>query len=601
MFSRFHALTHRNGAKAFVLVVVMFATVLSIGASFVHTNNNANAANANSPKALSSGMSMRVAAHGTIDLSKAPKLPANTAQPTHRPLTNLPLPAAARAKSVGLKAGIPSAVTEAKALASTGANFVGGGTTPLLGANANGLNSTQAGGWYPPDQAIGVGGAGAAVNQYVVEGVNNAVAIYNTNMGLVAGPYSSDTIFASVKVNGDFFSDPQITYDADRVHWVIVYLELTPGQTASGVTHGYIDVAISNGIYPTGIPSNYNVYRFDINLSSGTTEWCDYPTLGMEYWNLYVSCATFDTGGNFIGNRVFMFAKTDLINGSGSPHWGWFFNIPTSVSCGTNCLQPAYRLAPATENGVPNAEYVVATDAGYLGSNVSGNATVTAITNPRGLGLGTLPTATAIIGSLPAGYTDPIAVPQSGTSATVYSGIGIKQFMYKGGYLWISFTTQVNWNGDNATRDGVYWTQIEPSLSTVAAHNPQYIAGFSAHQQGYWGYVGKYTFMPSIQPDDEGDASLVFNYSSSSDFPSIVFTGRKGDDALGTMGQGNSSYVAVGSNPNGSGRWGDYSACALNVHPTSRGYAFCAGEYAGSHASAAGTGWDTYMYVLRTN
>lgn len=171
--------------------------------------------------------------------------------------------------------------------------------------------------------------------------------------------------------------------------------------------------------------------------------------------------------------------------------------------------------------------------------------------------------------------------------------------MYKGGRLSFAFATAVNWNGDTATRSGVYWADIEPFLTTVVAHNPQWVAGFNNHQQGYFGDVGAYTYMPTMSPSDEGDDALVFNYSSASIYPSIVYTGRMADDALGTMGQGNSYFVASGSHPNGSGRWGDYSACALNVQPTTRGYLFCGGEYGGSQASATGVGWNTYLYTLR--
>lgn len=444
-----------------------------------------------------------------------------------------------------------------------------------------------------------------SIRQPVCDLTTNVVAIYNPSYTLLAGPYATSTVFQSVMLNGDFFSDPQITYNAERVHWVIAYLELT-SCGSNCISHGYIDVDVSKTISPIGVPTNYNVYRFDVNLNNDG-EYCDYPTLGMEYWNIYVTCATFGTNANaspgaFLGNRTFMFNKTDLYGGVTSPHWGWFFSINNDLNCGSGAgTCPLFRLAPAIEDGAPGVEWVVGTDAGYLSGSTSTNLTLFAITNPNAISTSHLPTGTYIQGNLLGSYGDPPGAQQPGTSSLVSTGAGIKQFMYKGGRLSFAFTTAVNWNGDSATRSGVYWTDIEPFLTTVAAHNPQWVAGFNNHQQGYFGYVGAYTYMPTMFPSDEGDSSLVFNYSSTTVDPSIVYTGRMADDALGTMGQGASFFVVSGSNPNGSGRWGDYSACALNVQPTTRTFVFCGGEYGGSQASATGVGWNTYLYTLRMN
>lgn len=598
MSSALRAVAQSKAVKALVAIAMLLALAVTLNIGMAHGSTTKTTPTA---KTLQGATSTRVAARGSVDLSKAPtikagKLPSVSAAQVAA--VNRPLPAAQRAKATGKTAGVPRDVASAQAPSTIKPNFVGGSTVPQLTRQAEGLNSTQGGGWYPPDQAIAVGGGGVFSNQYVVEGVNNAVGIYNTNFTLLNGPYATDTIFASVKHSGDFFSDPQITYDADRVSWVIVYIELTPNGSG-GISHGYIDIAVSKNISPVGVPTNYYVYQFDTDLNADN-EYCDYPTLGMEYWNLYVTCATFDFATNaFLGNRTFMFSKTGMYTNS-TVHWGWFYSLPIDLSCGSsNC--PAYRVAPALEDGVPNAEWVVATDASYLGtSSSSQNLTLFAITNPNALSIDHLPTGTYIFGSLAGAYSDPPDAVQPGTTATVDPGAGVKQFMYKGGRLWFAFTTGVNWNGDSTTRSGVYWTDIEPYLTTMSAHNPQWASGFSNHQQGYYGYVGGYTYMGTLFPSDEGDASLVFNYSSSSVYPSIVYTGRQNADALGTMGQtGQSTYVIPGTNPNGSGRWGDYSACALNVQATTRGYVFCGGEYGGSLASASGTGWNTRMYTLR--
>ena len=60
------------------------------------------------------------------------------------------------------------------------------------------------------------------------------------------------------------------------------------------------------------------------------------------------------------------------------------------------------------------------------------------------------------------------------------------------------------------------------------------------------------------------------------------------------MGQGYAaSSSSVGSNPNDSGRWGDYSACALLGNFTTRGIVYCGGEFGGVNTALGGFGWDT--------
>jgi hypothetical protein len=435
-----------------------------------------------------------------------------------------------------------------------------------------------------------------------MEGVNNAVAVYSSSYTLVSGPFSADTIFAAVKHHPeDTFFNPQVLYDASRVHWVILFIEVLPGIDGNGPSEGYLDIAVSKTITPTGIPASYNVYSFDVSAAKNG-EFCDTANLGMEYWNLYVGCTTYTVHDfGFVGNRTFMFTKTDLYAGSGSPHWGWFYDLPTNHVCSSG-LCPAFRVTPAIEDGVPQAEWVLATEAGYLGlSTISQKLILFAITNPNALSTGALPTGTVDIGDLSGSYSDFPCALQPGTNATLCSEISMKQVIYKGGHLWFSLTTGVKWVGDSTQRSGVFWASIEPFLMPVAAHNPQWVAGFNNHQWGYFGYVGKYTFASAIIPSAEGDAALVFNSSSATDYPSLVYTGRQNADALGKMGQGASAVVsgAAGIHANGAGFFGLSSTCALNVNPTTRGYAHCVGEYGGSLSSTGGTGWNTRLFVLR--
>jgi len=171
----------------------------------------------------------------------------------------------------------------------------------------------------------------------------------------------------------------------------------------------------------------------------------------------------------------------------------------------------------------------------------------------------------------------------------------VKQVYYKGGRLYLAQTTAVG-----GAQDGIYWAEVEPQLTTQAAHNPQWINGAIVTQTGLSFYAPNTidTWMPTLMGTDENNISLVYNYSTTTSFPSIVFTGRKATDAQGGMGQFvGSTYAVVGTHTNGSGRWGDYSACAVTLNSVTRGGIWCAGEYTGTQASP---GWNTRIYNFRT-
>ncbi len=463
----------------------------------------------------------------------------------------------------------------------------------------NGQNSTVSGGWYPPDEAL------AANSSQVMEGNNNVFSVYSFTGTQIYGPTSSFTFFAPLLHSGDVLSDPQMFWDASRIHFIIVEIEI--GSNGSGGTQDYYDIAVSTGQNVTLTSAHFYEYQFNANVNvGGTANWCDYPTLGSDYWGLWLDCVAFSqASSSFLGNAVFALDKTNLYKDASTPVDFW-----TQIPLGSQASNaPAYRLSSAVEDGTPDAEFLIATDAGYGGPFTE--MTTVAFTDTAALNAGKLPAATFVIDSLPVSYTDGVGAAQPGTSDLLYQGYGTKMVEYKAGNLYFALTTAVN----SGASDGVYWAETEPQLSGLNPSSPQsqVVEPSIIKQAAIWSYgSGAYAFMPTFEGSSEDDAVLVFNYtninSGSTTYPSIVYTGRRATDPLSTMGDGGqSNYVpgAIGSNPGSGGggtspgRWGDYSGCALALNLTSRGTIFCGGEYGGPDSSAGGSGWDTYIYGLR--
>ncbi|HEX9036375.1 MAG TPA: hypothetical protein VF808_05230 [Ktedonobacterales bacterium] len=464
-------------------------------------------------------------------------------------------------------------------------NIYGGAAIPALLSSAAGLTSVDGNDWYPPDQAI------AAAPGYVFEGVNNVMEVYTTAYAKKYGPWTPDQLFASVKHTGDVFGDPQITFDAERAVYLISWLEINPTTGADS-----IDLAVSLTSTPSPL-TNFRVYQIPAS-TTGSDDFCDYPTLGYDYWGAYVTCITFSVAsGVFTGNRTYAFDINKLL--TGSVVLVWYGNVLTALNCSTACT-PAFRVSPAMEDGVPQAEWLSATDVGF--GATSSNLTLCALTNTHALETGGTPTASCSNNTLPAAYTDSMGAPQPGTATTVYPGDGYKQIAYRNGQLYFAFPEAVSCGGSAV--DGIYWAAVDPQLSTIAAHNPQQVAGIvSAYtNQGVFCFTGgtDNLYMPSLVAGTEGDMALVFNDSGPALAPSVYYTGRAAADAPGTMGQGSAwKAVVTGTNSNDSGRWGDYSACALTTNLVTRGIVYCGGEFGGPNTALGGFGWDTELYALR--
>lgn len=535
---------------------------------------------------LKGGTGTQVTRTGRVDPLKlavakpgsAQKLTAKQMAAVNRPLRSAAALAAYRKHVLSSPGSLPQA-TGVRAPSRMGPSFIASNLQiPQLTKNGDGITYTQSGcGCTPPDQAVGT-----ANPNIVFEGVNNLLEAYNSGFGTVFGPVTAQTFFAPLYHSGDFFSDPQITYDSTRQRWLVSWLEINSAATAD-----YLDVAVSS---TSSVTSSYYEYQIAANVT-GTNNFCDYDTLGYEWNAAWVSCTSFNgSTGAFQGNWVFGLPLVQIDSGTLS-NYAWLNNVPTDLSSGS---QPAYRLSPLIEDGTPQGEFVAATDAGF--GVTSQNLTVCAFTHTYAIQQGGLPDATCDFNTMPLSYSDPVNAPQPGTTSTIYPGIGTKQLAYRAGRIWFAIPTALSCSG--TSEDGIMWGDVVPQLTPISSGYPQSVAPVvsSYTENGYWCYTGGvYTYMPTIVPSAEGDAAMIFNVSAASTYyPGIDYTGRMAVDAPGTMGSNGASAVVVsGSSTNTTGRYGDYSACALGNGNNTRSTVWCGGEYGGSDV------WNTRLFQMR--
>ncbi|HEY7092724.1 MAG TPA: hypothetical protein VH393_06070, partial [Ktedonobacterales bacterium] len=157
---------------------------------------------------------------GIVDLAKTPKLTPSSQLPaasapivTTDPLT--PEQRQAYVNSVKANPQLKNPHPNTRSGDGKSPAFVGGGVTPLVTKNVDGLTSAQSGSAFAySDPAI------ATDLSYVMEGTNSAIAIYRASTGaLQFGPYAASSFFAPVYSSGDSFYNGQMYYDVMRDRW----------------------------------------------------------------------------------------------------------------------------------------------------------------------------------------------------------------------------------------------------------------------------------------------------------------------------------------------------------------------------------------------
>ena len=411
------------------------------------------------------------------------------------------------AKILGPTANIPAPSTSWAGIASAGA---GGG-----GCNC-----------APPDPNGDVG------LNYYVQTVNTAFQIWNKSGASLYGPANINTIWSgfggACQTRND--GDPIVLYDSIADRWLV--------SRFTAASPYYECIAVSATSDPTG---TWNRYAFQLS----STNFPDYPHLGVWPDGYYMTTNEFAGGSTYAGPEAFVFDRAMMLAGQTAT-----FQTFPPLGSSANPMLPAdfdgRTLPPA---GAPNTFVEFGGSLTLFQFHVDW----------------TTPTNTTFIqnASLPvAGFTELCpttsdCVPQKGTTQRV-DGIG-DRLMHRLAYrnLGDHEALVVNHTVDAGSgRAGVRWYEIRSPRSSP-----------SIYQQGTYAPAdGNSRWMGSAAMDSAGNIALGFSLSGSATYPSIAYAGRLATDSLGQMTQGESILLAGTGFQSGTNRWGDYSG--LTVDPS---------------------------------
>ena len=332
--------------------------------------------------------------------------------------------------------------------------------------------------------------------------------------------------------------DPVCLYDHDSGRFIVACL------SGAGYTEA-IFIAVSDDSDPNGAWTKYR------HLTAGQGGFPDFPNLGVDDQAIYV---TFDCFSSPVGNWVTVFDKQDLVNG----------NTPTVRTL---------KLFGSQSSVGNTKQYGAGTSAHYLATSFqSNNDQVRLIAIRNGL---TSPTASHFLLSVP-GYSQPSDAPQLGSSNRVsVVDQRIKNGVYRNGSYW--FTHGVKPAGENRTM--ARWYEVAMNGWPTSGNNPTLVQSGNIDAGS-----GVYTWFPDVSVDDLGNAAIIFNRSSSSEYVSMARAIRHVGDSLGTF-RGSVTMKTSTSSETG-GRWGDYSG--IDSDPA------CPGKFWG-HSEYRTSGWRTWV------
>jgi hypothetical protein len=495
----------------------------------------------------------------------------------------------------------PARVRAAHVPTPSGNRIVGGSFSGFVGltefeqafevpTGTNGINGEL----EPPDQALAVG------NSFVLEGVNDAIAIYNTGgtrlFAEALNPFFGQAPEATIDPTtglivsfGPFISDPRILFDAStgRFFVSVVEIDIDPVTGNFGNASHFL-FAVSLDADPL---DGFNVFSLETTKDGdarfGTCPcFGDQPLVGFDANGYYVSTNAFSLSTfTFRGAQLYAISKAALettppfgtpINVTAGQHFG---NLNQAEGPGFS-IQPAF-VPPggsfASDNGNDGTEYFVSA-LDFTGT-LDNRLTVWAVTNTSSLNSAN-PNLTLVndvintetYGQPPATEQKPGPTPLLDFLASLGfknheellsdNDDRLQQVTFADGKLWTSVPTVVQ-TPEGPVRAGAAWFVLVPSVDggqvSATVFNQGYVAINSPMQDS--------VLFPSVGVNAAGKAVIAFSVAGQDFFPSAGYATLDATNGAGPIvisgpgvapDDGFTAYRPVGPSFR-AGRWGDYS------------------------------------------
>lgn len=455
----------------------------------------------------------------------------------------------------------------------------------------------------PPSQAIAVG------NGYVLEGVNNAVQVYNTSgAALLPAVLSSNEVFGLAPAinqltgaNGPFPTDMRVFFDSGISRWFILQRAQDNDINGTSLPFSHLYLAVSQTSDPT---AGYNIYVMDTTDSNnffGCPCFPDYLQIGADQYGFYITADEYNAFYPlFVDATILAISKSSLAAGAAAPV-AVQFTLPFATGY-EFAIQPA-STPPGASNFVASGgvEFFVSSQARFA---IDNSLAVWAMTNTSTLLTATpnlqllrinIPTQTYSFPDVANQKPGPIPYAASLTPPGILEVLDgsddrVLSVCYAGGRLYVALATAVVDDGGHQRIGGAYFI-LSPSLRAGTLAAP-------VLRQGYVQVNGNHLLRPAMAVNPQGLGAMVFTLVGPDYYPSAAFvpisvTSTSSTIQIAAAGfgpeDGFSGYLDPGVP--GIARWGDYSGAV--VAPD--GSIWMVTEYIPNAFRTPKANWGTYV------
>ncbi len=415
--------------------------------------------------------------------------------------------------------------------------------SPVLGAGWDALAYSVTNHVTPPDVHL------AAGSSQVVEAVNLEFGVF-TKAGSLVVTHPLATFFGT---GLDYITDPQVQYDARSGRW---FLSVSDG------TQGQVLLAVSRTSDATG------TWSFSRVPSTPTYDCLDQPILGVGSLNVILSVNVYSectSAGTYLGAQYWVLNKTQLASGSANPSMLASFREPSEFS-----------LHPVRMQGDNPIQYLVSTR-----WNIGATSNVIELFTVTGSPPGTV-AVTERDNVMRAVSLPPPSTQQGSGLPLDPDDFRVSDATWSGGVVWVGFNQRCAHPFLPATAC-VRLLELDPRTGKLVQDFD--VASTTRHY-----------LYPALALDGRGNLAVVFGFSSGSDYPGIMVTGRLLGDAPEVLQPPTVAKAGTGAEttwcPQSVCRYGDYFGAS--VDPSDPTQIWLAGE-----VGRGSLGWGTRIFAAR--
>jgi hypothetical protein len=451
----------------------------------------------------------------------------------------------------------------------------------------------------------------AVANGFVLEGVNNAIQVYDmSGKALLPVVLATNELFGvapaidrTTGANGVFPTDLRVFFDPDINRWFVLQRSQDNDIFGTPLNSSHLYMAVSQAGDPTG---TYNVYvadttNFPANPGCPCLE--DYLQIGADQYGFYISADEYNTAAlSFVDATIWAISKASLQSGASVPT-AYKFTLP-------NLTGYEFAVQPATTP--PHASYFLgAGGVEYFASTVftfsTGNAVaIYAMSNTSSLAT-THPAPRLVQTIVPTfSYAFPDVAVQPDGPRPYGASIGsfaplpfidggdtrALSLSYAGGRLYLTFATAAA-DGNGRTVVGGAYTIFSPTFRNNVLNAP-------VLRETYLVVNDRHLLRPSVAVNSQGQGAIAVTLVGQQLYASAAFVRIDSPfvtpstiqiAALGALPEdGFTGYS--GSDLPAVARWGDYSAAVT----ADDGSSWMTVEYIGQLPRTPLANWDTFLF-----